>query len=88
MCRLTGDETRSNSANVVCVYTNGVLKNTYTSNLSRPSDTSQAHFMHDGNILSTTPYTSNYTSLYGYVDDYRIYNSVLSNTQISSIYSE
>jgi hypothetical protein len=76
------------TSNSVSVYANGTLKNTFTSSLSCPANTSQAQFIHDGNITAGTTYTSAYTSLKGYVDDYRIYNGVLSAAEILRIYSE
>jgi hypothetical protein len=72
----------------VRVYTNGLLQQTFTSSVTAPDNLSQAQFMHTGNISSGTAYTSIYTSLKGYVDDYRIYNSVLTDDQILSIFNE
>jgi hypothetical protein len=73
--------TMNKTSKLVKVYTNGQYQNNFTATVIFPSNTSEFQFMHDG------PYSSSYTSLYGYVDDYRIYDSELTAADILSIYN-
>jgi hypothetical protein len=72
--------TMNKTTKLVNVYTNGQYQNNFTTTVAFPSNTSEFQFIHDGP-------NSAYTSLYGYVDDYRIYDSELTAADISSIYN-